>query len=182
VNYSELLLILTESLKIEDVEEISRSLYSLGSLLTGDDVNIDKIASDITESYEEQQEEDILLHLNKESLEERIRFILLNSNSIKLSFQAFDLIYTSNNLVRSTDITTDVRVFFEEDLKTRHGVYMHKLKITFDHEDDYNQTIKLSLDKDDLKKLRAQIDVSLLAEENIRMNNQGVINFIDFAE
>jgi len=183
VSFSGFFKILSDEIKIDNISDISHSVFSLGSLLSNTDVSIEKLSADIVEAYEEQQDEDELIKLNKDLLEERIKFIFLNSSSIKLRFEAFDIITNSNKaVVQRTEVSADVRLVFEDDYKIRHGVIIHTLKIIFNSLEEQDQVQQFILDTDDLQQLKGQIEAALLREENIKNNNQGVINFIEVTE
>lgn len=168
-----------DSLKFSEITFISSSIFSLGSLLNRNDVVIDSLPSEIAISYEEQQEDSLLADFNRVLFEERIKYILLNINSLKITFQAFDIIANSNNVVRNIDVSSETRIIFDDDFKTKNGLIFHSLEISYDFNDKDGLKRKFILDQNDLKTLKAKIESALLYEENIKINNQSIINFID---
>lgn len=179
VTFKEFKKSLTEYLKVDNINSIASAIYSIGSLLIYQDVSIEKLPSEIVDAYEEQQEEDDLKLLDRNKLEERIKYIILNLDSIKVTFKGIALITNSNKkIVRAIDIFSDVNLILDDDFKSKNGLIIHNMKIEFDFEDK-DRTHHFIMDSADLKKLKAQIEAALLKEENIKINNQGLINFID---
>lgn len=182
VNYSTFLKLVSNEMKMENIGEIAKATYSLISLMLNKSLTIEEIVVDLIEAYIYQSEEKDVLSLDKQLLEERIKFVLLNGDSIKLTFQAVELLNNSSKRVlRHSEIASEVTLIFEEDLKSKNALFIHNLKIEYDLNAEGGSSQYL-LDKKDLQQLKSQIEEALIREENIKVNNQGVINFLDVSE
>lgn len=184
VNRKGFLQAFTDTLKFDNVQAIAESIFSFGELLRGKGINSEELAKDLTTSFEIlqlQHEEDEIEESQKSILQDRLNYILLNCDSLKAIFEAFKIINDSDNILRGTEILTNVHLLLEDNAPNKSGFIFHRLKIDFNH-DNKLVSKSFTLDTDDLKELKSQIEDALLKEEGTKTDTKGIINFIELAE
>ncbi len=171
--------IFNDTLKDETLEPIAGAIFSFGQLLSYNDLDFKDIAHNLTESYQELAN-DKLSPEQSSLLEDRLNTILSNSTFLIVTNEAYNLFSDLNSTLR-TKVSTDVRLLFNNsDYENRNAVLLHKMMIRFSHKGETDTQI-FYLDNDDLIELKSQIEQSLLDEENIRKNNEGVLNFLEIS-
>jgi hypothetical protein len=168
--------------QIEGINEISRTIFSLGNLVNSQEVNIKEISSDLALSFAESKGKDFDTK-KSEALENKISNILNDCKNLRLTFKALNLLSENDQIFREARIISDIRLIFNDDLSNsnRAGIIIHKLKIEF-QKDLEVKDFYLSLDTNDLHKLKKQIDRALDKEEAIKSNYKQVINFIEISD
>jgi len=177
IGHQKFLSFFNEGFEHDHSNEIAEAIFSFGGLITNPKVKYEQLAEDIANSFAEQEEEEVVEE-QRFILQERLSYILLLCESLKTTFEAFKLVSQAVNIVDETDIQTDINLLYNDDEQNRFGVIFHKLMISFQEDDAYKMKY-FSVDQDDLMKLKLQIDEALIREENIKIKNKDVINFID---
>jgi hypothetical protein len=171
---------LSENYKVEHISEIARSIFSLGSLLTTSEIDQEELPKAVLDSFIEQSSELAPEYLA--NLEERIKNILLNSNNIKISYDAYQAISRSSKVLRRSVINQDIRLLTDDRQDVKYGTILHILKVVYDTENRDGKSQQFVLDKNDLLILKTQIEAALVREEDIVANNYGKITFLKLSE
>jgi len=167
---------------LEDTNEISKTIFSLGNLLnsTSIEISVEELSKDLADSFEEESDDQVTVDEKQDLIGKLVK--ILSSENLNHTFKALNLISENDQIFREARIISDVRVIFNDDLKasTRSGVIIHRLKIEYQK----NQSVKdfyLSLDSGDLQKLRKQIDRAI-EKEKILKSDYSNIKFIEISD
>ncbi|MBB2148825.1 hypothetical protein [Pedobacter gandavensis] len=173
---------IVKELKVDESENIAEAIFSFGGLLVKDNFDSRDTAKDIVSSFSETSELELNEH-ELDDLEDRIAIVFLNSSNIKLTFEAYDLISASQNVIVKTKIKTDVRLLFDNNSSStsRNGLIFFNLNLSVQGDNDIRDE-SFTLDHDDLVKLKDQIEDILIQEESYKLKHKDVINFIDITE
>lgn len=164
------------------VSQVAKTIFSLGNLLESQDFTIDDLSRELTNSYEEgsqlalpEEQKAIYTARNKELFE--------NLGSLRLSFKALNLLTENNQNFVDSHIVSDIRLVFQEDIDQQHrsAVILHQLKLDY-RKDGEPMQFYISLDNNDLKKLKKQIDRALYKEEIIKKDYSDTISFVDLTD
>lgn len=156
-----------------------RTLLSFSSLLDEEDVDIQDLANNLTESYIEQAEVKIQPKV-KNKLSSNLYKIFLNYGSLKLIRESRELSIDNENNLQNFKLITDIRIVFNEDIndkKNRVGIILHKILFDYEKNMDYKE-LHLTLSLDDLKKLKLEIDKAILKDQVIRDEFKSTIKII----
>jgi len=160
-------------------EGIGSAIYSFGQLLSYRDSDIKETANELAESYQELAN-DKLSTEQSEKLEERLYNILSLCGFLIVSNEVYRTLENYNSIIR-TNISSDVRLLFNDaDYTKRNTLLLHKLYIRYRLKGK-SESETFYLDNADLIELKSQIEQSLDDEENIRRNNEGMLNFIELS-
>lgn len=169
---------LTPMLGAKNSYEITKTLTSFSELLEDQNVNYTELASNLTLSYQEietgnAKDEQI------ETLQKNLVEIFSSSKNLTLSLKARDLVLENDNLFDSCKVVTDLRLVFADELedRKRHGVTIHRLRIEYRRERMLKE-IFLSLDLQDLKKMKDELERAIKKEEIIKSDYNQLITFI----
>jgi hypothetical protein len=170
-----------ENFDSEDIELLAEAIFSMGSLLVNDDAELPEIASDLTKSFLENREDEFTKREIR-GLEERLTILLLNSESLKLTFEAYNTISNSQNVVMRTSINPEVRMVFDKDSigSSKHAVITFNLKLTIKEKNGMNSEV-FTLDEEDIVKLKSQLESVLTFQESIKSKHKDT-NFIDLGQ
>jgi hypothetical protein len=170
-------------LPLKGIEDISKTILSLGNLQSSFEGTPQQLADDLADSFAflKASEGEQITTEAKSVLSSKILTILKCEN-LRLTFKALNLVSENDQIFRDARVVSDVRLIFNDDLKdqSRSGVIIHRLKLEYQK----NSSLKefyLSLATDDLQKLRRQIDRAL-EKEVILKSDYSNINFIEINE
>jgi hypothetical protein len=173
---------LKKGIKNQSIDDLAKTIYSLGALLILDVKNINQLIDDLLFSFKSQT--NLKLNANKsKEFRERLGTILTNSRNIKLTFKAIDLRQENDRIYKTSRILSDIRVVFNEDLKNndRYAVVIHQLKIESEKDGKKNNMF-FALDFDDLIDFKEQIDRAIEKEEVLKNNYNMNLNFIELTQ
>lgn len=165
--------------KFDNNISVAEAIFSFSGLLTDKQYNIEELSAEITEAFTQLKGTDLnLKQANK--LRGRISEVLKRSKILKSTFEAHRIIFDSNKVYINSEINTDINMIYDKDSNNhmQYGVLMHKLRIVLSDDSD---GIIVSLDREDLGKLKAQIELALDENEQIRNTYKDLINFIEIA-
>jgi hypothetical protein len=155
-----------------------QAILSFSRLIEYDEVNLQDVANNLTFSYFELTNIKST-KLKAKKLTDNLIKIFSNYSSLKLSINSRrNSLYNENNLGKSK-MLTDVRLVFDDELnnKKRIGIILHKLYLEYQRNGEI-QELHLTMDMKDLKKLKNQIEESILKDELIRNDYKENLNFI----
>lgn len=162
-----------------DLSQLSPTIYSLGSILLNFSKPKEELATLLKKSLEESLEKEL-----NEELKEKILLILNKGENLKYTFKAFDLVSDNDSTYRSGKIYSDIRLLFDETIKTnresRKAVIIHNLKVEIS-KDSGNESHFISLDSKDLIKLKEIVTRAISKEEQIRSDYSN-IDFIEITD
>lgn len=162
-----------------DLSQLSPTIYSLGSIL----LNISKSKEELSIMLKNSLEDSLEKELNEE-LKEKILLILNKGENLKYTFKAFNLVSDNDSTYQSGSIYSDVRLLFDENIKTnkqnRKAVIIHNLKLEI-AKDRGNESHFISLDSKDLIKLKELVNRAINKEEQIRSDYSN-IDFIEITD
>lgn len=153
-----------------------QTMLSFSRLFEDDEVNFQDIANNLTESYFELTGSK---KTNDKKLTDNLVKILSNYKNLNVSIESRrNSLYNENNLGKSK-IFTDIRLIFDDEIadKNRIGIILHKLYLEFERNSEF-QELHLALNLNDLKKLKHQIEQSILKDELIRNDYKENLKFI----
>jgi len=141
-------------------------------------VSMNELASDLSASYAEQtnfQDQQII-----DVLQERLSKILNKYAGLGEYRKARTLQFRNEIILNETTMLTDIRMVFSDDIHSdrRAAIIMHKLNITFT-KDDLTQNVYYTLDLDDLRQLKIEIEKSIQKEEILRTSYKDTLTFIN---
>ena len=157
---------------------LMQAILSFSRLIEYDEVNLEDVANNLTTSYFELTNTKSTKPKAKRLTDNLIK-ILSNYKNLKLSIKSRrNSMYNENNLDKSK-LFTDIRLVFDEELndKNRIGIILHKLYLQYERNGE-TQEFHLTMDLKDLKKLKSQIEESILKDELIREDYSENLNFI----
>lgn len=168
-----------EQTKFDNNLKVAESIFSLAGLLTNKGISKKDLAKDVTMSFVEKT--DISDESRISKLEDRLFQILTLGNNLKATFDAQKIVLDGNRVLANSEITSDIRLIFDSNNKEekQNGILLHKLSIDIINEDD---PLVVTLDVEDLKKLKTQIELSISESEEIQNQYKEKINFIQITE
>jgi len=175
-NFEEFGKFLSADLDVKAPKEVVKTILSFSELLSEPNADYNLLAKDLSESYKEISKEN-------DEVEERLKSNLLeifeNSKRLKLSLKANRLIKENDNSFKDAKIVTDIRLVFDEELdnKKRNAFVVHRLHVRFRKANEIND-VYLSLDMEELKDLKSEIERAIKKEEIIKKDYNDTIGFI----
>lgn len=165
--------------KFDNNQKVAESIFSIFGLLTNKGISKKDLAKDVTMSFVEYADIDDKDQIDR--LEDRIHQILNLGNNLKVTFDAQKIVLEGNKVLSNSDISSDVRLIFDSNQPTekQNGLLLYKLSLDVIGEDD---SLILTLDVEDLKKLKSQIELSISEGEEIQNKYLEKINFIQITE
>ena len=154
-------------LKENDVKQILDAISSMFIYKESTEYSTDQFASELKDALYETKIKQL------EPDKEFVSFIreLLNLTDIPfyLNAKAEHLTHENNYVILESRIFTDIRPIFTEDIdcKLRGYVILHNLKLEYSEGSDYKEAF-FTLDKDDLEKLKENINRAETKEKVIR--------------
>lgn len=160
---------------------IIRTIHSFSELLEPKDVDAQQLAARLTASFVNQYANDFPQE-KQDALSKNLNVIFSEARNLRVRFKALDLLYQEDKLFSSSNIITDVRLVFNDDIeqKDRNGLIVHHLTIVY-RKDGKSNSITLALDTSDLKSMHGKIERALNKEELIRSDYHSLINFLNFS-
>lgn len=141
-----------------------------------DSETIKKIVTNLVESFIEITNFD-----NKEVvpiLEKNLFAIISNYKNLKQIINCRDLAFENENVYKTSKIITDIRLsFIDADEVKKSGIVLQKFQIEYISNSE-QKSIYLTLDLEDLNKLKVQIDEAILREERLKEDYKGLLNLI----
>lgn len=168
---------LNSLLNIKNGKVLLQTFMSFSSLIEGD-YELDTLAKDLADSYLELSGE-FFSSKRKNSLINNLNIILANFNSILEILDTRKAYIENENNLRESNIHTDVRLIFKNDIddKNRNGIIFHKLHLEYVKEDNFKE-LYLTLDLNDLNRLKSDIDKAIQKDQILRDNYKEMINFL----
>lgn len=168
---------LITGLPIKGISDISDTLLSLGNLLTKS--TVEEISDGLASGYNRSQEKKLSKDEEK-SVSNKIHLLIENLENFKLTVKAMDLLSENNNMFIESRILTDVRPMFEKysDELNGNALILHQLRIEYVLNEE-NKKFFVSLDLDDLKKLKESIERAINKQSAIEEKYKSITNFIE---
>lgn len=153
-----------------------QTMLSFSRLFEYDEVNFQDIANNLTESYFELTGSN---KSNNERLTDNLVKIFSSYKNLKLYVKSRRNSMCNESNLEKSNIFTDIRLVFDDEIadKNRIGIILHKLYLEFERNSKV-QELHLALDLNDLKKLKHQIEQSILKDELIRNDYKENLKFI----
>jgi len=178
----EFISLLSTKFKIQNLNKLSSTIYSFGSIL----FNFNESNEDISKMLNDALIE--ALKKNKDDREldnqkEKLLIILNNSDNLKFTFKAIDLIADNDINYTNSRVFSDIRLLFDEDIKennNRKAVIIHKLKIESNKNGD-SKDYYFSLDSNDLQKMKELINRAIIKDKQIKSDYSN-IEFIELTD
>lgn len=157
-----------------------QAIFSMGGLISNEDADISKISKGLASAYFHQSEIKNVSAENIATLSNKINRLLNSWKSGKLTFKSMKLYGHNPRLFRRSKIVSDIRLIFEDDLRSveRNALIIHQLRIDFTGDDDRLEEFFVSLNYKDLQKLKEQINRAIEKEQVIKDSYGDKINFI----
>lgn len=165
--------IIKETKQINVDLAVAKTIFSLGGLLLDHEGDKEQLAADLTIAFKDQSEAD-----DTGRLKSNLIALFQHSHSLKKTFKAYGLLLENANRFQSSRVITDMRMVFNEGIeeKSKTGLFVHQLKLEY-VSDKEEKEFYLSLDGNDLLKLKAEIERALKKEKALERDFEE-INFI----
>ncbi len=150
---------------------------SFSRLISNGD-EIVEVAKNLSESYVELSG-DLLSEISIRQLQDNLYLILSNYSSIKAISDSREIYSKNENNLINMGIITDLRLVFKDDVndKNRAAIILHKLYLEYKN-NDLDKELHLTLDIEDLNKLKLQIENAIVKDQILRDDYKEVLNFI----
>ena len=162
---------------------IASTIFSLASFTTSELNNLSdgELGEALTQSYSEQTGTKDEAHLQQ--LKKNLLLIFEKLGRLSSSYKVFGLLSENSRTFKNCRIVSDIRLVFNDDLadKNRNALIVHRLKINA-VENDEKKEYFFSLDTNDLKKLKEQIERAEEKDKLIREQYAETISFITVTE
>ncbi|MEM5563892.1 hypothetical protein WNY78_02190 [Psychroserpens sp. AS72] len=158
--------------------EVLDTIRSFSSLVESNDTDINDVAINLTDSFIELSKTNMSLN-QKTILSDNLFKILSNYSVISNILKSRELLLSNENNFIDLEAMTDIRVIFDDELskKERMGMVLHKLFFEYTRNSETKE-LHLTLDLDDLKKVKSEIDKAIRKEELITKDYKDNIKFI----
>jgi hypothetical protein len=166
----------SESYNLDNSKEIAAAVFSFGGLLRDPEMTMETIVEGLSSSFEN-HERDNASEDQVHILKDRLKYILLLSDNLKIIYEVYDLLSEGNKYLNA-DVITKTHLIIDTDTQNRFGVIFHRLNLDY-KEDGKKHSKEFFLDKDDLRKLKSRIEEAIDREDNIKTVQENFINFID---
>jgi hypothetical protein len=174
--------------KLNDIEErlveffgkksriLLQTILSFRSLLDNEDSTVEEVAKNLSESFLLENED---LIVEASVFEENLVIILSNFGSLKKNINSRRSVFDNESVLSSTKLITDLRIIFEDDLssKDRDAVIIHKLHVEYQNNFS-DKELYLTLDLEDLNKLKSEIDRAIEKDQVIREDYKNNLNIL----
>ena len=161
------LLAVVEEVLGENAEPLVRQLLSLQGLVRQTGLSVDEVFTGIRGAVE-QQGEQAGIDIEAWARVEDIVKGLVQARSVRLAAKAIELVYDYANLLRRSQMLTDVRPLFNKDADAIEGaVVSYTLRLHYDTADGEHE-LSIALDESDVKKLADQCNRALVKAATLR--------------
>lgn len=169
---------LDDFLDEEISETISEAIYSFGYLLARNQNSDGFLAENLSKAFLRKTEDDEVSQNLGSVIEDRLRDILVLSDFLIPTYEAYRAVYDGNSIVRNTEISTEIILLNDKSYTLPStGVVMNRLNLSI-YEDDGERKATLVLDTTDLENLRDQIDVALRETNEMKRSYNNFVKFI----
>lgn len=162
-----------------DVYEISITLFSLVNLIFEDGVeDVEGLLEDLIASYKEMDHVPRKRPGQLNALKQNLFALLSNGSTLNLTVKAIRLNVEFDKTYSKSRIFTDIRVVFDSDINgdSQAAILVHNLQLEY-KENETSKQLYITLDSDDLKSLKEQIDRAIVKESSLRKIDK--ISFIE---
>lgn len=155
----------------------ANSIFSFGGLLLKNKDPLEQLAEDLSDAFQQEQKDDFKPE-QIEQLKQNLIILFNKAENIEKTFKAYQLLSENAHNYQDSRVITDVRMIFDEDIQTTNqtGLIIHQLKLEY-LENNQVKSFFISLDNDDLLKLKEELNRATEKEDSIGKNNPN-INFI----
>lgn len=176
-DYEEVEQDICQVINITNGEQLLKTIVSFSKLVDVDDVNYEDVSNNLTDSFIELKGAKPSKRVI-ENLRSNLLKILSNYKNLKYTIKTRELASENENNFGDFKLLTDIRLIFNDEIedKNRYAVILHKLSIEFQKNLEI-QELQLTVDLDDLKKLRTEIDKAILKDQVIRDDFKDSLNF-----
>ncbi|PWK70851.1 hypothetical protein LX99_04559 [Mucilaginibacter oryzae] len=160
-----------------DVYEISITIFSIINLIFDDEIDdVESLLDDLILSYKDHATGRKKLQLDK--LKINLFSLLSNRSKLNLTIKALKLGVEFEKTFSKSRIFTDIRVVFGPDIKNdkQSALLIHNLQLEY-KKNGSDKKLFMTMDSDDLRNLKIQIERALEKETSLRATNN--ISFID---
>lgn len=167
----------------DSVEIVAFSVFSMGRLISRDNADLEAISNGLANAFFYQKNIEDLSGEKTNELSKRILQISTSWISAKKTFKALQLWGNSERLCRQANIVSDVRLIFDDEIasKNRQGLILHQLKLDYLVNDNEAKEFYITLDNNNLHKLKEQINRAIEKEQKIK-EDYSEIDFISLED
>ncbi|TPG38478.1 hypothetical protein [Flavobacterium pectinovorum] len=178
IEYAEVANRINEILQITTGKQILQTFLSFRNLSEENDLKNEKLATNLTDSYLELSS-DQMSPKKKLLLKTNLQSILNNYSGIKAIISAREVLSANGNNIEEFSLNSDIRLIFNEadDNKKRSAIIFHRMQIEYSKNDSLKD-ICFSLDIDDLKKIKIEIEKAIKNDRIIRDDYKDILEFI----
>lgn len=178
IKFDEIAQHFTNFIDEESAYQLVQTILSFSELLESKDTDTNSIATNLANSYKEISG----IEITKETVEllkVNLLKILNSYKNLRIISKSKSLSYDNENIFNNCKIITDIRLVFNDQIedKNRAAIILQKLHIEYQKNGE-SKEIYLTLDTNDLQKLKIQIDEAIEKEQIIIEDYKEVINFI----
>ncbi|EOR95461.1 hypothetical protein ADIARSV_1377 [Arcticibacter svalbardensis MN12-7] len=168
-------------LEIDEIDEISKSIFSFGKLLLDNYGNYRPVVEGLLKAYIREYDNSFL-NKDNEDIIQKLMIIFESSSKVKMSYKTMSLMSDVPNVFRESSILTDIRVVFNDDIldANRNAIISQQIKLIY-IENTIEKALYLNADRFDLEELKGQIDRALLKEEVFRNEYSDKFKFVKSA-
>lgn len=173
-----------EDLTEDDLLNILEAIVSLYPLQNYSSLTIEDLASSLGEAVAELEDFPNITEEQKNIFEARITTLLSINGALDVASKVGELLLEYEHLFLSSRIITDIRPVFDSDLNKipAGALIVHTLKVEYKQGNE-EKDFYISLDTNDVKKLREQLDRAEQKAESIKlMLNQAQVYYLDVEE
>jgi len=178
IEYVEVASKFDELLEITIGRELLQTLLSFNKVLKETESNNEKLAKSLTDSF---------IHLSKEALsddlvkrlEANLQIVLNNYNCISTIIDTRKMLRSSGNSISEFNIHSDIRLLFTQNKKNdkRSAIISHKMQFEYTGGESPKE-ISFTVDIDDLKKIKIEIEKAIENDQLIRDDYKDVLQLI----
>lgn len=163
----------------DSADELVKVILSFKGLLNSEESSSEELADRLLISFIELYGDEEPLDVDEqEVLRYNLIKILSNYNKLKIFIKSKELTYSNENILRDFEFITDLRIIRDEsDSNNIQGVLIYKMSLTYTNSGD-SKDLYLSLDLEDLKKLKTDIEKVITGDREIRESFNNKINIV----
>lgn len=163
----------------ENAELISSAIYSFGYLLVrNENINGD-LSENLSKSFLKLTIDDDVSQGLGDKIQERLHDILVLSDFLIPTFEAYRVMWENNTVLKSADFTSEIVLLNDKSYTTpASGVFVNKLNLVLRGSDEGEDSLSVILDTDDLELLKSKIEIVLRENEQMKRAYGQFINFI----
>lgn len=157
------------SLDNVDFKKVLFSLSSLVDIFIESKEDAELFSTDFSQSY---REEFRAPNEEVDKLKTYLLKILPNFRSVKLTTKAKYLLNETPNRILESRIISDIRIVFDDktETKSQHAIVVHNLRLRY-QTDSSMESFFISMDLDELTKLKETVERAIKKDEDIRNIN-----------